>query len=193
MDQYIIISGIVLLIVVGIVFYQVAFLFPKPVMAQPDAGMFVLRNKENGRMLRPEVVKKDDGIPMKTFTARPWTCEVWRFHPLGDGTFIIENVFSGKTFGSDTKCAHNNSQVIQTSVLPDFSLSPIYKFIKLADNSYHIQNTSGHCLTANTPETKKITYLTFSDRKGLNNQKWEVLEAPSRLFGYKVVGDPNYV
>jgi hypothetical protein len=179
--MYIIISVIAVAMIAGAIFYNRTFVFPTTPATQPAEGKFVIRNRANGKMIRPEGAKADDNVPAETYTPRPWTCVVWEFHPQGENTFTLENILSGKTLAAADKPA--GSRVIQVPLSSNDSLAAKYNFILASNNSYRIENSSGLYLTADANETNGITHLTFSTLSETDNQKWEILKAPSRLLG----------
>lgn len=142
---------------------------------------FQVRNVQFDRLLRPEDANSANGTRIVLYSAQPWKCMTWKFHPAGTNLFQLENHFTGKTFaGKDTSAA---APVAQVPFKGANSNPPKWEFIKLTDGNYRIaEPQSGRVLTAVKPEGEFTVRIELTPWQDTAAQKWELLKTdPSKL------------
>ena len=73
---------------------------------------FQVRNKKFGELLRPRDANSANGTPLVLYSAQPWKCMTWKFHPAGENAFHLQNHFTSKTFAAEIKAGKAETQVL---------------------------------------------------------------------------------
>jgi hypothetical protein len=111
-----------------------------------EAKSYQIRNCKFDLLLRPENANNADGTPIVLYPAASWKCMTWKFSPVGDSTFQLQNHFTGKTFRGTTN--QIPAAVAQVSIGKDAQKRPTWRFTKLPNGFYRIADTgTGQVLT----------------------------------------------
>ena len=140
--------------------------------APPDS--FQIRNVKFGDLLRPQDANGADGTRIVLYPAQRWKCMTWKMYPIGESLYQLQNHFTGKTFVPKTEGAV--TVLVQAPFGSVTKERPNWRFTKMADGSYQIDDPkSGFLLTAtNSPDG--IVHIVLAPGKELPEQKWELLK-----------------
>ena len=133
---------------------------------------YQIRNKKFGDLLRPEGANGAIGTRIVLYPAEPWKCMTWKLQPAGESEFHVQNHFTSKTFC--VKAEPGSKDVIQIAFAHDASERPVWRFTKLQDGSYRINDAkSGDVLTAVAGDggAVRVVVAAWQDRE---EQKWEL-------------------
>jgi hypothetical protein len=147
--------------------------------AQPQ-GSHMIRNQKYQLMLRPRDASRKDGAPIVLYPYQPWKCMAWRFESLPGGVRLM-NYFTGKTFESWNQSA-SDVPLIQMPSAPEPAAKQTWKFVSIGGGLYRIEShAGGDVLTAIDPEGSGDIRVNLSLWKGLDSQKWQLLDLPDRF------------
>ncbi len=132
---------------------------------------YQIRNKKFCNLLRPENASNKEGARIVLYPAEPWKCMTWKLRPAGEAIYTVQNHFTSKTFTLNTSSGGTN--VIQTAFAKEVGERPLWRFTKLTDGVYRINETkSGAALTAvESDGSVRVTVAPWQDK---DEQKWEL-------------------
>src|SRR5262249_15106728 len=115
-----------------------------------------------------------NGTPIVLYPAQPWKCMTWKFYPVGESRYQLQNHFTSKTFSS-TVGEPAGGAVKQVPFSKKADERPNWELTRLSDGSYKIVEAgSGKALTA-TKEGSEARVVVQSWHDG-EEQKWELKE-----------------
>jgi Ricin-type beta-trefoil lectin domain-like len=137
---------------------------------------FQVRNKKFGDLLRPEDANNANGTRLVLYSAQPWKCMTWKFHPAGESAFQLQNYFTSKTFAPDTKVEKEAQPVTQVPFAKPSGECPTWRFTKLPDGTYKITDSkSGMVLTAVKADPGSTATIIVQAWQEKAEQKWELI------------------
>ena len=140
--------------------------------APPES--YQIRNVKYGDLLRPQDANGADGTRIVLYPGQLWKCMTWKMYPAGESLYQLQNHFTGKTF--IPKTAGAGTALVQVPFGPVANDRPNWRFRKLADGSYQIEDPkSGNALTA-TDSPDGTVRIVLAPWKELPEQKWELLK-----------------
>ncbi len=152
----------------------------KPGLSTTATESYQIRNKKFGDLLRPKDANGAEGTRIVLYPAEPWKCMTWKLKPAGESTFQVQNHFTSKTF--IVNASHGETNVIQTAFAKEAGERPVWRFTKLADGSYQINDVkSGAALTATGGDGQSVRVV-VAPWQNQDAQKWELEKTdPAKL------------
>jgi hypothetical protein len=166
-----------------------ASLFVNQSVAQPNSATvlpgksYQILNKQYGELLRPEGASNANGTPIVLHPGQPWKCMTWKLASADESRFFLQNHFTSKTLGADSK---TDASIILVRQVPFGTKSgerPSWRFTKLKDSSFKIEDAkTGKALTAQKSLADSRITVLLQDWAELDAQKWELHEMdPAKL------------
>lgn len=156
------------------IIYVWIFLISCLLKAQDIKGTYAIENVEYGLVLRIKDAQSANGTPLVLYRPVNWKCVTWEFQKIGNNTYQLRNLFTGKTF-----------QPKGPNVVPDLPLEqqPIsenkfqyYEFLPAGNDSYYIKLAGTELYL--TPEASKVNSPIILKNKIWKGdlQKWVIYE-----------------
>lgn len=101
-----------------------------------SANTYAIQNVQTGMDIRPYNAGWKDGTKIVQYTHHRWECETWQMIRLSDGSFLLQNLYSRKTFQPDGK-AKEETELMQFPL--EASAGQYWEFIEAGSNSYYIR------------------------------------------------------
>ena len=157
------------------VFISVALLFSVMGFSQVIKGTYAIKNVQTSMLLRIKDANKSDNTPLVAYTPVNWKCVTWNFNHVEGQTYLLENLFTGKTIQSTngTPAAGDalKQQPVKNTAIQQYEFIPVEKnvyLIKLKGTDLYI-TPSDEKGTVNTP-------IILSKKDGSKLQQWTIYE-----------------
>jgi hypothetical protein len=138
---------------------------------------FHVRNKQHGDLLRPEEARGANGTPIVLYPAQPWKCLTWKFQPLGESQFQLQNHFTSKTFAASARAGQPDELVLQVPLEKSAEAAPVWQFTRLNGGGYKIADPkTGKVLTAVKEKTRSGIRIVVQTWHESEDQQWELIE-----------------
>ena len=137
-------------------------------------GTFAIKNVSTGLVLRIKDANKAIGTPVVAYSPVNWKCVTWNFMHLGNNTYVLQNLFTGKTFEPKRKPSEGVT-LEQRDVSTDKQTQQ-YEFLQGENKSYliRLKGTSLYLTPGNTKAVVNSNII-LAPRKG-SEQYWTISE-----------------
>ena len=159
----------------GSFFITAILLFPVTAFSQVIKGTYAIKNVQTGMLLRVKDANKSDNTPLVAYNPVNWKCVTWNFNHVEGQTYMLENLFTGKTIQSTnlTPAAGDalKQQPVKNTAIQQYEFIPVEKnvyLIKLKGTELYI-----------TPSDKNGTVnsaIILSKKDGSKLQQWVIYE-----------------
>ncbi len=132
---------------------------------------FAIQNMETGTCLRPKDAGYQNDVPLILYPHQNWECITWQFIGLIDGTTLLKNLYSQRTFAPDrapvagitfSQCNLGGSALQQWVVEPDGE-----GIVRL--------RLSGSELYLTAPSAETNARPVLQAKSGEDNQRWRLI------------------
>lgn len=153
----------------------VFFILQLAVNAQTIKGTFAIQNVKTGINVRIKDANSKNGTPIVAYSPENWKCETWDFKQQDDKTYLLANLFSGKTIqpiSSPIPGTTLNEQPIDAS-----SSLQRYEFIPMGKETYLIKlKGTDLYLTPGDDQGETNAPLKLAHKIEGNLQFWTLIE-----------------
>jgi len=146
--------------------------------AEVQSGIYSLRNRESGLLLRPRDAGRTDGTTMVLYPEYNWKCLKWDVASTDRGC-TLRNLFTDKTFQPADSSPTAGTPVLQQTINPAEKLQR-WEILPSADGYVKIRlaGTDLYLMPA-TPNAEVNTALVLGPWENLPAQHWK-MEAKER-------------
>lgn len=143
--------------------------------SQVIKGTYAIRNVQTGMLLRIKDASTKDGTPLVAYSPVNWKCMTWDFKHIHGQTYQLKNLFTSKTFQSESSIASDGASLEQRPIREN-ELNQQYEFIPIEKNSYLIKLTDKDLYL--TPSNNGATNSVIILAKRINSklQQWTIYE-----------------
>lgn len=144
--------------------------------AQEIKGSYAIKNAETGLVLRIKDAQKANGTPLVAYNHVNWKCVTWDFQKVGEQTYQLENLFTGKTFQFEGETLKPDISLEQQPLVK--SAAQNYEFILSGTDTYFIKLSGTELyVTPGEPIGKVNSPIILAEKmKEGNLQKWSIHE-----------------
>ncbi|WP_428663979.1 RICIN domain-containing protein [Runella sp.] len=149
------------------------------IKAQEIKGTFAVQNVATQKNLRPYEAQKAEGNRIVLYDHREWKCMTWDFQHKTDNVYQLKNLFTAKTFQTETQ-PKAGDKLIQKTLIND-DLQQEWEFIKEAENQYSIRlkNTNLYVTAADSNGADNSAII-LQEKQKSDLQRWKlVAQTPS--------------
>ena len=143
--------------------------------SQVIKGTYAIKNVQTGMLLRIKDANKTDNTPLVAYNPVNWKCVTWNFNHVEGQTYMLENLFTGKTIQSTNGIPAAGDalkqQPVKNTTIQQYEFIPVEKnvyLIKLKGTDLYI-TPSDEKGTVNTP-------IILSKKDGSKLQQWTIYE-----------------
>jgi hypothetical protein len=145
-------------------------------LAQNIKGTYAIKNVSTGMLLRVMDANKKNETPIVAYSPTNWKCMTWDFNQVEGHTYLLRNLFTGKTFQPQKGEATEGISLEQQP----FDNSKTYQqweFISAPDNTYMIKLKGSDLFI--TPSDKSGTVnskIILAKKRADKTQYWSIYE-----------------
>jgi len=146
--------------------YLIALLFLVSFSAsfsQEIEGTYAIKNVETGLLLRIKDANQKNGTPLVSYSVVNWKCVTWDFIHVGEQSYQLRNLFTGKTFQPVNQIPVDGIELEQ-QVLNSEQENQVFEFLPVEKDVYLIR----------LKETE--LYIILSKKNGSKLQQWTIYE-----------------
>lgn len=141
--------------------------------AQHIKGTYAIKNISTGMLLRVMDANKKDATPIVSYTPTNWKCMTWEFKEVGDQTYFLRNLFTGKTFQPAAADAAEGTHLQQQPLQVESSYQQ-WEFIATKDNNFLIRLKGSDLYVTPTEQGAVNSNIILSKKKPGNSQYWTI-------------------
>lgn len=141
--------------------------------AQIITGTFAIQNVESKKDLRPKDPRYSDTINIVAYKHHNWKCETWDFIHIESNTYQLRNLYSLKTFESET--IPKEKSTLRHKDFTSNQDNQYWEFLKQSDSTYLIRSKDSELyLTISSKETNSNIIL--MPLQNSDAQRWTLIE-----------------
>lgn len=106
--------------------------------SQVIKGTYAIKNVETGKLLRPINASKADGASIVMYSPTNWKCLTWDFHHVINNTYLLQNLFSDKTFMPGSNSITTGTELKQFGIDTNSKIQQ-WEFIEVTEGQYRIK------------------------------------------------------
>lgn len=160
---------------IGSFFITAILLFSVTGFSQVIKGTYAIKNVQTGMLLRVKDANKTDNTPLVAYNPVNWKCVTWNFNHVEGQTYLLENLFTGKTIQS-TNVTPAAGDALKQQPVKNTTVQQ-YEFIQVEKNVYLIKLKGTELYI--TPSDKNGTVnsaIILSKKDGSKLQQWTIYE-----------------
>jgi len=141
----------------------------------PIKGDFALKNVHTGMYVRIKDANSANGTPIVAYSPVNWKCVTWEFKPAAEGSYMLKNLFSGKTLqplhGEVRAGVAMEEQPMGNDKVQQ------YEVIAAGGNQYYVRlKGSDLYLTPSDPGGETNSSIVLQTKKEGDLQRWTLVE-----------------
>lgn len=132
---------------------------------------FAIQNVKTGTCVRPKDANYKENTSIILYPHHNWECMTWRLIDVGNHTFLLENLYTEKTFQPVTELA-DGTELSQISL--DGSALQFWEIIEQPDHAYliRLQNTDYYLTAPSDVENTPVVLKTVMND---DSQRWRLI------------------
>lgn len=173
MDKKILIGGAVVLGVV-VLGFTVTFgqrLYHNYQRKRESVNTFAIQNVETGMDIRPYNAGFKDEVKIIQYSHQEWECMTWQLIELENGSYLVKNLYSQKTFQPSSE---PESGVTLWQQPLEANKYQYWEFIK-TDNGTYLIRLKGTELYITAQSSKQDDELTLMPLNDTDSQHWKLI------------------
>jgi Ricin-type beta-trefoil lectin domain-like len=141
----------------------------------PLRGDFALKNVHTGKYVRIKDANSADGTPIVAYSPENWKCMTWQFQRSPTGSYILKNLFSGKTL-QPPKGETKPGTALEEQPL-DTQKSPEYELVATGKEQYRVRLKGTNLfLTPSDPHGATNSLILLQPEQPGDLQEWVLIE-----------------
>ena len=157
------------------IFFIAALLLSSAGTSQVIKGTYAIKNVQTGMVLRIKDANKTDNTPLVAYIPVNWKCVTWNFNHVEGQTYLLENLFTGKTFQTTNEKPEAGNALKQRPVKN--TTIQQYEFIPIAKDVYLIRLKGTDLYITPTDEKGTVnSSIILSKKDGSKLQQWIIYE-----------------
>ena len=138
-------------------------------------GDFALKNVRTGMYVRIKDANGANGTPIVAYSPVNWKCVTWEFKPVGEGSYTLKNLFSGKTL----QPLHGEARAgvaMEEQPMGNDKVQQ-YEVIAAGNKQYYVRlKGSDLYLTPSDPGGETNSSIVLQTKKEGDLQRWTLVE-----------------
>ena len=140
-------------------------------LKKEKTGVFAIQNVQTERCLRPYNAGFLDGTPVILYEHKDWECVTWHLIALGNNTYLLENLYTEKTFEPESEPAENVA--VRQRPLGE-SHGQRWQLLKQDDGTFliRLKDTEWYLTAENDEQNSPVVLRHLQESKA---QKWRLI------------------
>lgn len=137
---------------------------------------YAIRNVKARKCVRPYRARTHTENPVILYPRRKWKCITWRFLPVGENAYRLQNLYTEMTL--QPQHAPEPGTPMWQQPLAEKS-GPVWEFLLQPDGQYEIR-LQGTALYLTISSESTNTPIVLDWHRGTSDQRWELFEQHPR-------------
>lgn len=144
--------------------------------AQVIVGTYAIKNVQTAMLLRIKDANSTNGTPLVAYSPVNWKCVTWDFKHVEGNTYQLKNLFTSKTFQSNTGSPEDGA-LLEQQPLNMMQENQQYDFILVEKNIYLIRAKGTNLfVTPVDKDGQQDTRIMLAKKNSSKLQQWTIYE-----------------